>query len=104
MPTFVELVAFVAVPAVAAFKLATCVVEVTTKGAVPEATVEVKKDGKPLGLEAGSDIMRTSDGKTIFKIKEARLYKVIQGRQPETHVLEFIIQEPGLRAFTFTFG
>ena len=34
------LVALVAVPAVAAFKLVTCVVELTTKGAVPVATVE----------------------------------------------------------------
>ena len=35
------MVAFVAVPAVAAFKLATCVVDATVKGAVPVATVEV---------------------------------------------------------------
>ena len=35
------LVALVAVPAVAAFKLATCVVEATTKGAFPVAKVLV---------------------------------------------------------------
>ncbi len=37
----VALVALVAVPAVAAFKLATCVVLDTTSGAVPVATVDV---------------------------------------------------------------
>ena len=38
---FVELVANVAVPAVATFKLATCVVLVTMKGAVPVATFDM---------------------------------------------------------------
>jgi hypothetical protein len=38
MPVFV---AFVAVPAVAAFRLATCVVDATVNGAVPVAKVEV---------------------------------------------------------------
>lgn len=39
--TVAPLVAFVAVPDVAAFRLATCVVEETTSGAVPVDTVEV---------------------------------------------------------------
>ncbi|MEK7567712.1 MAG: redoxin family protein [Patescibacteria group bacterium] len=69
-----------------------------------ETIVEVLLDGKPLLSEAGSDIVATSDGKTIVKIKEARLYKIIQGSQSETHTLELRIQSPGLKAFTFTFG
>ena len=69
-----------------------------------ETIVEVLRDGKPLGVEAGADIIKTVDGKTVVKIKEARLYKIIQGNQSETHTLEFIIQKPGLKAFTFTFG
>ncbi len=69
-----------------------------------ETIVEVLIDGKPLGAEAGTDIIKTSDGKSIVKIKEARLYKIIQGSQSETHTLELIIQNPGLKAFTFTFG
>ena len=39
--TLVAFVAVVAVPAVAAFRLATCVVEATVNGAVPVATVDV---------------------------------------------------------------
>ena len=66
--------------------------------------IEVLLDGKPLGSEAGEDILKTFDGKSILKIREARLYKVIQGDQSETHTLELRIQEPGLKAFTFTFG
>ncbi len=69
-----------------------------------ETIVEVSLDGKPLGNEAGGDITKTSDGKTIVKIKEARLYKIIQGNKSETHTLKFIIQKAGLKAFTFTFG
>ena len=69
-----------------------------------ETVIEVLRDGKPLGSEAGTDIMKTSDGKSILKIKEARLYKIIQGDKSETHKLELRIQKPGLKAFTFTFG
>ncbi len=69
-----------------------------------EIIVEILLDGKPLATEAGTDIIKTFDGKTIIKIKEAGLYKIIQGSQSETHTLELIIQKPGLKAFTFTFG
>src|SRR3989338_9204379 len=69
-----------------------------------EIVVELLLDGKPLGSEAGTDIAKTSDGKSVLKIKEARLYKIIQGDKSETHKLELRIQKPGLKAFTFTFG
>ena len=69
-----------------------------------ETVVEVLLDGKPLGREAGADIVKTADGKTVVKIKEARLYKIIQGSQSETHTLEFKIPNSGLKAFAFTFG
>ncbi|PIR41678.1 MAG: hypothetical protein COV30_02445 [Candidatus Yanofskybacteria bacterium CG10_big_fil_rev_8_21_14_0_10_37_15] len=69
-----------------------------------EIIVEVLLDGKPLESEAGDDILRTSDGKSIVKIKEAGLYKIIQSDKSETRILKFIIQKPGLKAFTFTFG
>ena len=49
-------------------------------------------------------IMKTPDGKTIVKIKEARLYKIIQSEKSETHTIKFIIHKSGLKAFTFTFG
>lgn len=69
-----------------------------------EIVVEVLRDGKPLGPEAGSDIVKISNGKTVLKIKESGLYKIIQDDQSGTHTLELKIQKPGLKAFTFTFG
>jgi len=69
-----------------------------------EVVIEVSRDGKPLGAEAGIDVIETADGKTVVKIKEARLYTIIQDKQSETHTLELRIQKPGLKAFTFTFG
>ncbi len=69
-----------------------------------ETIVEVLRDGKPLGPEAGTDIIKTFDGKTIVRIQEARLYKIIQGDKSETHKIEMRIQKSGLKVFTFTFG
>ncbi len=69
-----------------------------------ETVIEVLRDSKPLSSEAGSDVIKTSDSKTVVKIKAARLYKIIQGSQSETHTLELRIQSPGLKVFTFTFG
>lgn len=69
-----------------------------------ELTVEVLRNGMPLGSEAGSDIMRTPDGRTIMKVKDARLYRVIEDDGSGVHTLEFHIESPGLKAFTFTFG
>ena len=69
-----------------------------------EIVVEVLLDGQPLGAEAGADVIKTNDEKTVVKIKEARLYKIIESNQSETHTLEFIIQNQGLQAYTFTFG
>lgn len=69
-----------------------------------ETDVEILSDGKPLEFNLGADVVKTSDGKTMVKIKEARLYKIIQGNETQTHMLEFKIQRSGLKAFTFTFG
>ena len=69
-----------------------------------ETVVEILIDDKPIEKNAGADIIKTSDGKTTVKVKEARLYKIIEGDKSETHTIKFIIQKPGLKAFTFTFG
>lgn len=69
-----------------------------------EVIVEVLLDGKPLGSEAGADIVKNPDGKSVVKIKEARLYKIIENKQPGTYILELRISKPELKAFTFTFG
>ena len=68
-----------------------------TKGG---AIVEVVQDGVPVKGAAGSDVQ---DGK--MAIKESRLYNVINNPDDSgEHVLELIIDSPGLQAYTFTFG
>lgn len=63
-------------------------------------TVEVLQDGKPVMDAAGSDV---KDGKVI--ITGSRLYNIISNPDGAgEHILQLIIDGPGLQAFTFTFG
>ncbi len=63
--------------------------------------IRVLRDGLPVGVYAGEDI----DENGSVTIQEDRLYKLINdpGLQG-MHVLEIQIENPGLKAFTFTFG
>jgi thiol-disulfide isomerase/thioredoxin len=63
--------------------------------------IKVLKDGKTLGADAGSDVDKES--KTL--VKDERLYKLIDDPKGYSeHTLELIIEKPGFKAFTFTFG
>ncbi len=62
--------------------------------------IKVLRDAKPLGADAGADV--TPDG-TIL-VKDNRLYKLIEGSDYGEHTIEIQIENPGLKAFTFTFG
>ncbi len=67
------------------------------------AKIKVLRDGKPLDAAvAGDDVSRDGSGAAI--IKEDRLYKLIHDSAYGEHAIEIIIESPGLRAFTFTFG
>jgi hypothetical protein len=67
-------------------------------------TVTVLRDGKPLSSERGVDVVE-SNGSTHTTIQADRLYKLIDDPVGYAeHTLELIIENPGLRAFTFTFG
>lgn len=67
--------------------------------------IEVLRDGLPLSKEiAGSDIV-FSNGRSYLLINEDRLYNIIKDSIGSgEHTLQFIIENPGLEAFTFTFG
>lgn len=70
-------------------------------GMAPQgATLTVLRDGVPVAAERGEDVGQNG----TVEVKEARLYKLIEEKSPGTHTLELIIKEPGLEAFTFTFG
>ncbi len=72
--------------------------------AINNVTVQVFRDGKPLGNESGKDVLRGNNTSTVT-IREPRLYSLIDdpGGYGE-HTIEINIENPGLRAFTFTFG
>lgn len=64
--------------------------------------IKVLQDGKPVEDAAGEDISK--DGKGDGFVKDSRLYKLISNPKAGDHILEIIIDSPGLKAFTFTFG
>lgn len=69
-----------------------------------ENGVEVKilRDGKVPVAGAGQDVAR--DGSGSVHIREDRLYRLIEDTGYGEHTLEIIVNSPGLRVFTFTFG
>jgi thiol-disulfide isomerase/thioredoxin len=56
-------------------------------------------DGNPVGNIGGSDVVNGT-----VTIQEDRLYRLIEDSQWGEHTLEIIVDQPGLQAFTFTFG
>jgi thiol-disulfide isomerase/thioredoxin len=63
-------------------------------------TIDVLRDGKPIGTFAGTDV-NTSGTATIH---DDRLYRLIHDSSLGTHTLLLKIHGAGLQAFTFTFG
>ncbi len=66
--------------------------------------VRVFLDGEPVDSgRAGEDVF-VGDGESYFTVEPDQLYRVIEDSAPGEHTLEMIIENPGLKAFTFTFG
>ncbi|MBI5732576.1 redoxin family protein [Candidatus Jorgensenbacteria bacterium] len=63
--------------------------------------IKVLRDGVPIMNVAGVDVIKSDS--SVF-IKEDRLYHLVGDTTYGEHTLELIIEEPGFRAFTFTFG
>ncbi|HVP96096.1 redoxin domain-containing protein [Methanoregula sp.] len=61
--------------------------------------VQVLLDGKPVTDMAGPDVTNGT-----VTIQADRLYSLVQGSGYGLHTLELDIPEPGLNAYTFTFG
>ena len=62
--------------------------------------ITVLRDGKPLTTDRGADV----DANGNATIQQARLYDLIDQQGAESHTLEIVVHNPGLQAFTFTFG
>jgi len=67
--------------------------------AVNTTAVRVLLDGKPVTAGAGTDVTGS-----IAMIRDEQLYTIVQGSDYGIHTLELDISQPGLRAYTFTFG
>ena len=64
------------------------------------AELEILLDGAPIGPDSqGKDVTNS-----IASIAEPDLYNLVSTRNPESHILEIRINEPGFEIFTFTFG
>lgn len=72
--------------------------------AAQEVMMNVMRDGEIVKKEnAGEDVELPTGA---VKVKNDQLYKLIhhESQTPGEHILELIIKQPGLKAFTFTFG
>lgn len=69
------------------------------------STIELKLDGQYLNQEnKGRDVFFKS-GKSLADIQLPQLYNLVDtGNNYDWHILEIILDSPGLSAFTFTFG
>ena len=65
---------------------------------------EVTRDGKPVDESVKGEDVFYKNGRSYIKVQENRLYKVVEDISAGEHLLQFIISEPGLQAFAFTFG
>ncbi len=71
-------------------------------GASGPVKIKILRDGKPISKEAGEDVDKNTGEVTI---NEERLYKLVSDPLGYgEHTIEIIIENPGLRAFTLTFG
>ena len=65
------------------------------------ARIRIFQDGVPIGASGGEDV---DENGTVY-IREEKLYKLIDNQDGAAeHLLEIIIEDGGLKAFTFTFG
>ena len=48
--------------------------------------------------------MRIENGQSNLYVTEHKLYNIVKGADYGKHKLELIVTDPGLDAYTFTFG
>lgn len=66
--------------------------------------IRINVDGLPADFSAGEDVLFDKDGPFV-EVKDERLYHLIHLTNGiSEHLLELKMNEPGLKAFTFTFG
>ncbi len=65
----------------------------------------IHRDGKALEASRAGEDVRIENGESYVMIQEERLYHLLRDtKESGEHVLELIIEQPGVKAYTFTFG
>lgn len=64
------------------------------------AAVGVLLDGAPIGAERGPDV----DPDGIARLDRAAMFRLVAGASRDDHLLTLVANQPGLRAYVFTFG
>jgi len=65
-----------------------------------KAEVTVLLDGKPIGEARGADV--GTDG--VARFDRSGMISLVAGAPKRRHILTLVSSDPGLRAFSFTFG
>ena len=65
-----------------------------------KAAVTVLLDGKPVGDARGADVDR--DG--VARFDRSGMLRLVAGASRQQRILTLVTDDPGLRAFVFTFG
>ena len=65
-----------------------------------KAEVTVLLDGKPIGEARGADV--GTDG--VARFDRSGMISLVTGAPKQKHILTLVSSDPGLRAFSFTFG
>jgi len=88
------------------YKFKAAKVNLVMEGAPAGLSAEVRLDGVPLPRgKAGADVAVGPSGKAVVTVREGRLYELVDLKgEYGGHTLELIFQEPGVKAFAFTFG
>jgi hypothetical protein len=67
--------------------------------------IKILRDGKPLTASIAGEDVYFERGESFVNVKEDRLYSIIRDLAGSAdHLLQLIIEQPGVKAYTFTFG
>lgn len=73
---------------------------VVDPGPAGQAAIQVLLDGNPIGDERGADVGPDA----VARIDRARMIRLVADAFRVNHLLRLVTDEPGFRAYVFTFG
>ncbi|TDC37845.1 redoxin [Micromonospora sp. 15K316] len=73
---------------------------VVEPGSSGHATLRVLLDGQPVGDRGGADV----DADGVARVERPRMVRLVAGAARGDHLLTLVADQPGCRAYAFTFG